>query len=208
LKTVVIVCGYGKKTTGDMIDYIESSFCEIAKDFALKGEHCTVIVSGGDTENGKWKTEAEMMKVVINRMIARKGLPKNMIQVEPEVCAYNTLTNIMFSNRLLGREADNPDTIAVVCNESHYPKTMFACFKVFGLEMSAEKVIFYTFPLTKRFSENIKTYFKTGFEIFGYFFRPFGRYLEYWQWRLRTGRNERLSYWRFRLKYAKSGELI
>jgi hypothetical protein len=76
--------------------------------------------------------------------------------------------------------------------------------------MASQKVTFHTFPLTKRFQENINIFLKTGFEVFGYFYRPFGRYLEYWQWRLRTGRNDRdrFDYWVFRLKYAKSGELL
>jgi hypothetical protein len=209
LKIAVIVCGYGKNPTESLIEYMETLLYEIAINFILKGDYCKVIVSGGDTEkNGEWKTEAEMMEKIANGIMVKERLPKNRVSIETENHAYNTFTNILLSKNKFKNEIDEFDKIIVVCNEAHYIKSVFASIKVFGWKTVSRKVIFYTFPLVKRFSENIKTYFKTVFESSGYFFRPLGRRLEHWQWRIRTGRNERLNYWQFRLKCAKSGELF
>lgn len=209
MEIAVIVCGYGKKPTEAMFNYIVALLDYLATDFISKGERCRVIVSGGNTEyHQKWTTEAELMENIFKWLIKRKGLSKDMISIETEDFAYNTFQNIFLSNRLLGNKANNFKNIIVASNEAHFVKNLFACLKVFGSRTISRKVIFFTFPLTDRFGENIKIYFKTVFEAFGYYFRPFGRYLEYLQWRQRTGRNEHLDYWQFCLRSIRSGELI
>jgi hypothetical protein len=120
-KNVFIVDGYGKGITPIKTKYIESAVDRIAS-FIIKGEHCTVILTGGDTENGIWKTEAEMMKVIVNRIIANKGLPKNLISIMTEEYAYNTLTNIHLSRQKLGVGIYDFDRIIIVCNEAHIIK--------------------------------------------------------------------------------------
>lgn len=126
------------------------------------------------------------------------------ITVIREEGAYNTITNI--TNSLKYLEDKNIKRIVIVCNLAHAIKVMFASIRLLGLTKTKRRVVLRVFPLTVRVSENVKTLIKTVFETFGYFYRPFGRYLEYWQWKIRTGRNEQLSYWQFRLKFR--GELL
>lgn len=205
----VIVCSYGKNMTKIIIDYVESTVDEITKKFALKGEYCRIIVSGGNTEAGdcKWRTEASMMKVAISRTIAKKSLP-DMISVEAEHSAYNTLTNILFSKQVFGNEINNFSEIIIVCNKAYFIKNVFACIKVFGVKTVSRKVSFCPFPLTVRKRENIKILLKTGPEVIGYFIRPIGRRLEYWQWKIRIGRNERINFWQFCQRFMPKGELL
>lgn len=210
MATAVVICGYENQLTEALVCFIESLVEEIAKNFALKEEHYTIIVSGGNTGDGdgKWRTEASLMYVIVNRMIAKKGLPKQKMGVVMECSAYNTLTNHLFSKQLLGNKIDEFDNIIIACNDAHLVKNVCACLKVFGTKTLSRKVVFYTFPLTERFRENIKTYLKTPFEVFGYFFRPAGRLLEYWQWKIRTGRKTKIRFSAFCEKFTASGELL
>lgn len=205
----VIVCGYGKRPTSNIICYVWSLLSDLATDFAAKKEPYRIIVSGGDTENHhKWKTEAHMMEYVIKLVMKKRGMPKNMMTIEAENSAYNTPTNILFSKRMLGDNFGYYTEIIIVCNEAHLAKTVFASFKIFGSKTMSKKVSFYTYPITNGFSQNIKTYLKTPFEVFGYFFRPAGKLLEYWQWCVRNGRNSRMSFCKFCETFTKSGELM
>lgn len=208
-RNVMIVCGYGKKKSRDIVEYLDFSLRK-----ALDYDIDLIIPTGGDTtddSNGHWITEAEMLKKTLKNiidwrdLISLKELERMMkMEIIEENEAYNTITNILNSNRMIA--GSKADKIYIVCNTAHSIKVLFAAIKIFGIQATRRQIVFCPFPLTKRVKENVKTFLKTPLEVFGYFYRPFGCYLEYWQWRLRTGRNERLGYWEFRIKYR--GELI
>ncbi len=200
MERCMIVCGYGKRWTNAIYNYIEFSLL-----VAIKYMVSAIIYSGGDTtddRNGSWKTEAGMMETIANTMKIDR------VKFQKEGKAYNTLTNILFSLEMFKRDISEADKIFIVCNTAHMIKVFFAAVKIFGLTATKRRIVICPFPLTRRVGENVKTFLKTPIEVFGYFFRPFGRYLEYWQWWLRTGRNERIGYWQFRIKCLRSGELI
>lgn len=197
MERCMIVCGYGKRENSSIFNYVE--FCMLV---AVKYIINLIIFSGGNTTdecNGSWKTEAGMMEIIANTMKIGR------VRFQKEEKAYNTLTNILFSLKMFKHDVSESDKIFIVCNTAHVIKVFFASIKIFGLTATKRQVVICPYPLTKRASENIKTFLKTPFEAFGYFFRPFGWYLEYWQWWLRTGRNERVGYWQFRLRHR--GEL-
>lgn len=191
-------------------------YTDFALSNTLKYDVGLMILTGGDTtddSNGRWATEVGMLKETLENIIDSRDLVicqtmKRMREMEiiEENKAYNTFTNILYSMKMTKDILVKTDKIYIACNKAHMIKVLFASIKIFGLKATKRQVVICPFPLTKRISENVKTFLKTGFEVFGYFYRPFGRYLEYWQWRIRTGRNERLGYWKFRLKYR--GELV
>lgn len=207
----MIVCGYGKRQNIGISRYLD-----FALRTAIKYNVDLIILTGGDTtddSNGHWATEAGMLKETLENIIDTRDLVSwqtmkklREIEIIEENEAYNTFTNIFYSMKMIKDILVKTDKIYIVCNKAHMIKVLFASIKIFGLKTTKRQIVICPFPLTKRVSENVKTFLKTGFEVFGYFYRPFGRYLEYWQWRIRTGRNKRLSYWKFRLKYC--GELI
>lgn len=194
-----IVFGYGKTW-----NYKEEQYLKYALKVAKKGGISLLVMTGGDTtnkSNGPWQTEAEMLRIKMEELISQKNLD---IRVVEENEAYNTPTNLLYSLRMaLGYRTEK---IFIVCNRAHLAKVFFSSIKILGLEATKNMIVFCPFLLTTRFSENVKTYLKMPIEIFGYFYRPFGCYLEYWQMKLRTGRNERPGYWKFRVKYRR--ELI
>lgn len=205
MEAVMIICGYGKIKSRGISKYLDFALSN-----AFKHDVGLIIPTGGDTtddSNGHWITEAEMLKETLENIIDSTDLVswqtmKRMMEMEivEENKAYNTLTNILYSIKMIKGDIAKTDKIFIVCNTAHLIKVLFALIKIFGLKAIKRRVVICPFPLTRRVGENIKTFLKTPIEVFGYFFRPFGWYLEYWQWWLRTGRNERIGYWKFRLK--------
>lgn len=198
---IVIVCGYGK------------DWCKLGKyvEFALKtasdAKVRAIVFSGGDTtgesSGGPWefKTEAETMEAVAKKKIFLTGM---MMKILKEKKAYNTLTNMLFSKRMINKN----EKIIVVCNKAHLWKVRMAAVKVFGLRAVRQQISFCSFSLTTGRIENLKILIKTIPEAVGYFFRPFGRQIEYLQWRMRTGRNEQKKYEEFCSEFRSTGELL
>lgn len=207
----MIICGYGKIKSRGIVEYLNFALSK-----SLEHDVGLIIPTGGNTtddRNGHWTTEAEMLKETLKNIIDWTDLvsiqtmeKKLAMEIIEENKAYNTLTNIFYSMKMTKDILVKTDKIYIVCNTAHSIKVLFASIKILGLRVTKRQIVICLFPLTKRVSENVKTFLKTPVEVFGYFYRPFGRYLEYWQWRIRTGRNERLNYWQFRLKYR--GELV
>ena len=198
---IVIVCGYGKDF------YKLEEYVRFALETANEEKIRAVIFSGGDTTDessgGPWefKTEAETMEAVAEKKIFLTGM---MTKILKEEKAYNTLTNMLFSKRMINEN----EKIIIVCNRAHLPKVVFAAIKVFGLESTRRRISFCPFSLTTGRIENLKILIKTVPEVIGYFFRPIGRWIEYLQWKLRTGRNEQLTYKEFCSEFRNTGELL
>ncbi len=207
MKKVMIVCGYGKMKTGAIVDYVKYSIRLARREIVN-----IIIYSGGDTtdeSNGSWKTEAEMLMAIKNDFCFGEWMPETVFLKEEK--SYNTLTNILYSIKLLAD--DNIGQLVVVCNRFHLIKTNIVCLKICGLRnmkhwTSDRRLVFCAFPLTKRASENIKILLKTIPETLGYFIRPIGRRLEYLQYQKRTGRNEQINFWQFCVKFIPTGELF
>jgi uncharacterized SAM-binding protein YcdF (DUF218 family) len=198
--TVVIVCGYGKNWYGIQ------KYVWHALDKASNAKVKAVIFSGGDTTNestgGPWefKTEAEVMGAIAKSEISITG---KMTRIILEEKAYNTLTNMLYSKKMID---DENEKIIIVCNEAHLLKVRMAAIKVFGLKSTQKQISF--FQLTTGEIENLKILIKTIPEVLGYFIRPIGRRIEYEQWRQRTGRNEQLNFKQFCQKFRNAGELL
>lgn len=200
---VVMVCGYGKIRTKGMNEYVRFAF-----ETALVEDADILCFSGGDTAdkaNGKWKTEAEMMGKIAQEIVAENPLTRTIMDFWIENEAYNTLSNELFCKNLIG---ENFEKIVIVCNKAHILKVVLAAIRVFGIKTTKRKLVFRTFSLTKRKSENIKILLKTIGETIGYFARPIGRRIEYWQWRIRTGRKEKLGFYKFCAEQISEGKLI
>lgn len=203
----VIVCGYGKVKSRDIVEYLKFALKK-----ALKYDIGLIIPTGGDTaddKNGHWLTEAEMLKQISKDILA-EWYPRNCrIELLEENEAYNTLTNILYSLKIAeNKELGKFGKVFIVCNRMHFGKILMASIKLFGLKETHRRVSINTFPLTKRVGENLKILVKTIPESIGYFIRPIGRRIEYWQWKQRTGRNENLNFCQFCARYIPTGELL
>ena len=172
---------------------------------ALKEKAGKVIFSGGDTtdkKNGEWDTESEMMKKIALDVIKNHPALRHLDLAE-EKDAYNTLGNLLHSKRKIS----SSERIIIVCNKAHLAKTKAAAIKTFGIK-GMRQIKFYSLPLTIRKKENFRIYLKTAGESIGYFIRPIGRRIEWWQWRLRAGRKEKVGFWQFCRRYVPTGDLL
>ena len=199
--TIIIVCGYGKDF------YKLEEYVRFALETANEEKIRAVIFSGGDTTDEVSgpegvETEAEMMELIAWRGIFLTG---KMMSFFLEEKAYNTLTNMLYSKQMID---DENEKIIIVCNKAHLLKAKMAAVKVFGLRAVWQQISFCSFSLTTGRIENLKIFIKTIPEVIGYFFRPLGRQIEYLQWKLRTGRNEQLTYKEFCSEFRNTGELL
>jgi hypothetical protein len=174
--TVVIVLGYGKKDHPKMREYVKS-----ATNYALRlvklGIRVKLVFSGGDTEDSKyWQTEAQMMRDIALELLGTSDMKECLnLEVHLEEKAYNTRTNLEYSEKLL-QNVYMP-MIVIFGNHAHRFKIWF-CARWLVFRHVHKKIKIITYPISVRRVENLKIYIKTLIEITGWIIRPIGRKME------------------------------